>query len=65
MAENDTELDKPGNCLKCDFFKESRCMKAENILSQVTDPICLSKIQIMLLRDIAVMFEEYLLGEEE
>jgi hypothetical protein len=53
-----------GNCLKCDFYRDNECKKAGTILSQITDPVCLAKLQVILLQDIASMLEEHLYGEE-
>jgi hypothetical protein len=48
------------NCNVCEWLKDGECKKAKN-LSIVDDPICLQKIQIMLLRD--VLDELYYVGE--
>jgi hypothetical protein len=53
-----------GLCHSCEFYREDRCMRAEKMFSTLSDPICLAKIQCMLLRDIAGMFEEYFFEED-
>ena len=54
-----------GNCLKCDFFREKQCTKAGMYLSQVTDPLCLAKLQVILLQDLVGLMTEYLYEDEE
>lgn len=54
-----------GECWKCDFYRENECRKAGSMLSQMTDPLCLAKLQVILLQDIACMLEEHFYGEEE
>jgi hypothetical protein len=55
-----------GICNSCDFYREDRCMRAEKMFSTLSDPICLQKIQCMLLRDMCGMLDEYLFdGEDE
>ena len=54
-----------GDCLHCDFFRDNECKKAGTMLSQVTDPICLAKLNVILLQDIASMLEDHIYGEED
>jgi len=49
-----------GNCNDCDWYRENRCLRAEKGFSTMVDPICLAKVQIILLRDLCDMFYDYL-----
>ena len=48
-----------GECFKCEFFKDDHCMRAERLFSTMVDPICLAKLQVMLLRDISMTLNDY------
>jgi hypothetical protein len=61
----DSENTVKGNCLTCDFFRDNECRKAGTMLSQITDPICLAKLNVILLQDIASMLEEHIYGDED
>ncbi len=53
-----------GDCLRCDFYRDNECKKAGTMLSQVTDPICLAKLNVILLQDLTNMMEDFIYGEE-
>jgi len=48
-----------GNCYTCDFYDKENdyCRRAEKAFGSMVDPICLQKIQCILLRDIAISLE--------
>lgn len=54
-----------GRCWECDFFIDNQCRKAGNILSQQADPICLAKLQVILLQDLCEMMSEYLFEDND
>ena len=54
-----------GKCWECDFFRDNECRKAGSMLSQMNDPLCLAKLRVILLQDIASMLEEHLYDDEE
>ena len=54
-----------GECFKCEFFKDDHCMRAERLFSTMVDPICLAKLQVMLLRDISMTLNDYVYEEDE
>jgi len=46
-------------CLECEFFKDNQCIKAQKLeISSIDNPVCLQRIQIMLLRDIFFLFHD-------
>jgi hypothetical protein len=47
-----------GKCFECDFFKDDQCRRASHSFSTLVDPICLQKISVILLRDIANTLED-------
>jgi len=51
-----------GNCYTCEFYNKDidLCKRAEKAFGSMIDPICLSKIQIILLRDLCQMMYEFL-----
>jgi len=53
-----------GMCNKCDFYKEDRCLRAEKLFSTMTDEICLQKLQVLLLRDLCGMLNDYFSDDE-
>lgn len=54
-----------GRCWECDFFRENQCKKAGNFLSQIDDPICLQKINVILLTDLVDTVNDYVYGDKE
>ena len=54
-----------GECFKCEFFKDDHCIRAERLFSTMVDPICLAKLQVMLLRDISMTLNDYVYEEDE
>jgi len=54
-----------GDCIHCDFFRDNQCKMAGSFLSQVKDPVCLAKLQVILLTDLVQMMEEYFYEDEE
>lgn len=52
-------------CCDCEFYRDDRCFKAEKMLSMVDDPVCLARIQIMLLRDLCNILVEDSREDEE
>ncbi len=56
-----------GLCYSCDFYDKENdfCRRAEKAFGSMTDPICLAKIQVILLRDMCQMLGDYLYDEED
>lgn len=55
-------IDMSGLCYQCDFYDKENdyCRRAEKAFGSMTDPICLAKIQVILLRDMCQMLGDYL-----
>ncbi len=56
-----------GNCYVCDFYNKEtdECRKASNVFGGLNDPICLQKLTVIILRDIANMLSDYIYGEDD
>jgi hypothetical protein len=54
-----------GKCLGCDFYINNECKKAGNFLSQMDDPVCLAKLQVILLQDLVELMTDYMYGDDE
>lgn len=55
-----------GECYKCDFYhkEDDRCMRAEKAFGSMVDPICLEKMQVILLRTLSTMLADYIYEDE-
>lgn len=53
-----------GDCTKCDMYIDDRCLRAEKFFSSMIDPICIQKINTMLIRDLCGLLDEYLSEKE-
>ena len=47
-----------GQCQKCEMYIGDRCLRAEKMFSSMTDPVCLQKVSVMLLRDMAMSLQD-------
>lgn len=54
-----------GECQKCDFYKDDRCLRAEKLFSTMTDEICLQKLQVMLLRDLCGLMNDFIYEDSD
>ena len=54
-----------GNCHTCEFYKDDQCKRVEKAFSTMIDPVCLQKVQCILLRDLVQVMNEYLYEDEE
>ena len=56
-----------GLCYRCDFYDKDNdyCRRAEKAFGSMVSPICLAKMQVILLQDLVQLFEEYLYEDEE
>lgn len=66
VAESKLENNE-GNCYQCDFYDKEKdyCRRAERAFGSMRSPICLAKIQVILLRDMCVMLDNYLYEDDE
>jgi len=54
-----------GECNKCDLYIGDRCLRAEKFFSSMTDPICLQKVNVLLIRDLNNLMMDYLFEDED
>jgi hypothetical protein len=54
-----------GDCNHCEMYIGDRCLKAEKMFSGMTDPICLQKMSIMLLRDMNENLMDFMYEDED
>jgi len=52
-----------GECTKCEMYVGDKCLRAEKFFSSMNDPICLQKINVLLVRDLNNLISEYLSEE--
>jgi len=56
-----------GNCYECEFYNrnEDLCMRAGKAFGSMMNPVCLAKIQCILLRDLTQTINNYLFEDDE
>jgi len=56
-----------GLCYQCDFYDKENdyCRRAEKAFATMVDPVCLTKIQCILLRNMCQILNDYLYEGDE